>query len=198
MTLQPMAATGRGAEVLELLPDPEEYVFYLMKVMREVLLPEWLKNHEHMHVRHLGLGFAYLLEPWRNYMCQRCPCGCSSTIISTKANGDVYGCNTAPYTEETLLGNIIELSFEECVNSENAKIFQERDIIKIEECRDCVFRSYCQGGCPKSALSLHGDIHTPGDICELNKYLFTSCLEAMLDESIPYGFIKSFANSFIR
>ena len=198
MTLQPMQPIGRGKEIIDLLPAPEVYVDNLFKTIKTVCLPYWNKYKTYLHIRHLGIVFAYLLEPWRSYMCQRSPCGNARNIIATKSNGDVYGCNQAPFNEETILGNIYDMSFEECIESDNAIKFQKRTIDRIDECRVCIFRSFCQGGCPKSALALHDNIYAPGDTCELNKLLFTKGIETILDSKIPEELIRQPSVSYSR
>lgn len=198
MTLQPMHCIGRAGREKELACDPDVYVEKLFETLDKVILPSWLKTKTHMHVRHLGIMFAYLLEPWRNYMCQRSPCGNSLTIISTDAKGDVYGCNQAPFNEETVLGNISNMSFSQCKESGNARKISERKIEKIEECRKCVFRSYCQGGCPKTALTIHGQFNKPGDTCGFNRALFTKGMEKLIENAYPLDLVRDLAMSYAR
>jgi uncharacterized protein len=196
MTLQPMQAVGRGSSITDLAVNPKVYVDKLFEAVDKTLLPAWQKHKYKFHVRHLGIAFAYLLEPWRNYMCQRCPCGNSSTIISTDAYGDVYGCNNAPFNEETILGNIKTNTYEECQKSVNTIKFAQRSIDKIEDCSKCVFSSYCQAGCPKTALSIHGTVLAPGDLCDFNKALFTKSMEVLLENRYPGEFINNLASSY--
>lgn len=197
MTLQPMNAVGQARNVISLMPDPQKYVDKLFETADKVILPFWLKTKADVHVRHLGLSFAYLLQPWRNYMCQRCPCGSASSIISTNSKGEVYGCNQAPFDDSTVLGNIKTMSFWECQKSDNAQRFRNRDLKEIEMCSQCLYRSFCQGGCPRTALTLHGGINYPGDACEMNKALISKALEKMVCNEYPIEFIRTLANSYM-
>lgn len=204
MTLQPIQSIGRGMNV-NLKLDANKYVDKLFETIDTVILPYWIKNHESMsknhkkfHIRMAGLMFSFLLEPWRNYMCQRCPCGNSSTIISVDAYGNVYGCNQAPFNDKTRLGNIKDNSFIECQNTENSRVFRERSLENIEECSQCEFKVFCQGGCPKSALSINNTINSPGDSCELNKKLFKMGMEKIIEKAYPTQFMYSIGGSFIR
>lgn len=196
MTLQPMQAVGRGSRISKLAVDPQVYVDKLFEALDTVILPYWKEHKLKFHVRHLGILFMYLLEPWRNYMCQRSPCGNSSTIISTDAFGNVYGCNHAPFNEETLLGNIMINSYEECQRNKNAIKFRERSYNKIELCSKCLFRSFCQAGCPKTALSLHDTIMAPGDLCAFNKALFMKGMEKLIEKAYPSELVYDLASSY--
>lgn len=198
MTLQPMHCIGRASNDLNLACNSDIYVNKLFETMSNVILPFWIRTKHQVYIRHLGILFAYLLEPWRSYMCQRCPCGNSSSIISTDAKGDVYGCNQAPFNEDTVLGNIRQVNFLQCMESANAKKILDRQIENIKECRTCIFRSYCQGGCPKTALTVHGTIEKPGDICDLNRKLFAKGIEKLVEDAYPMDLIRVLADTFLK
>lgn len=197
MTLQPMCQIGKATTKVDLALNPKIYVDKLFEILDKVVVPYWEKTHQRMFIRCFAITFAYLLKPWRRYMCQHCPCGAGTSIISVDQNGDVYGCNTAPFDSSTLYGNIYDLSFDECVCSENALISKERRLENIKECNVCSIKTFCQGGCTKSALSTYGIVNAPGDICEINKEIFVRSMEAILDEKYPIEMIKAMGKSFL-
>lgn len=47
---------------------------------------------------------------------------------------------------------------------------------KIEKCRSCPFKNFCQGGCPGMALSEKGTFLSEDNLCELRRELFEEVL----------------------
>ncbi|OYP11275.1 hypothetical protein CG709_08890, partial [Lachnotalea glycerini] len=197
MTLQPMCQVGRASREKRLVLDGKIYVDKIFEAIDQVILPYWKTHKRRIFIRNLSITYAYLLKPWRKYMCQRCPCGSGINIISTDYKGNVYGCNTGPFDDCTIFGNITDSSFTECLNSKNAKKFRNRNLNNIEECNRCEVKAFCQGGCPKSALSIYHDINKPGDICEINKYLIIKAMESLIEERYPKDMILGMAKSFL-
>jgi uncharacterized protein len=198
ISLQPMNALGRGLERLEMLPDAHLFVDKLFNILIKSMVPNFYKSDNIFSIKQISLVFAYLLEPWRMFMCKRCPCGSALNIISTSSDGAVYGCNQAPYNEHTILGNITRDKFIDCQNSENAISFINRSIKAKPKCESCLVSSFCQGGCPKSSLSLNESMLMPGDDCEINKLLFLKGIEVLTENQVPIDMAKILANSFLR
>lgn len=89
------------------------------------------------------------------------PC---STQFVVEGDGSVYPCDFY-CTDEWLLGNINELSFEELYNSKKAVEFVKSSFIIKEECKTCEYFSLCRaGGCKRNRES--------EDYCESYKEFF--------------------------
>ncbi|MDA0334647.1 MAG: anaerobic sulfatase-maturation protein [bacterium] len=73
---------------------------------------------------------------------------CGSALI-IEHNGDLYSCDHFVYPEHNL-GNVRDLSIREMVASpEQRKFGQDKADLLPRYCRECDFRTACNGGCPK-------------------------------------------------
>jgi uncharacterized protein len=180
-----------------LIPEPERYVDKLFETFETQYLPFWRRHGIMPHARHLGLAYAYLLEPKRAYMCQRSPCGAGRTIIAVKPNGDVHGCAIAPWDGIFHYGNINRQSFEECRQSPGASASAERSSSKIPGCSTCLYRGWCQSGCPRDAFAKHGTIMAPSSSCKFYKELWQRSLFSLVDERYPETAIRALARSYL-
>ena len=73
---------------------------------------------------------------------------CGSALI-IEHNGDLYSCDHFVYPEHNL-GNVRDLSIREMVASpEQRKFGQDKADLLPRYCRECDFKTACNGGCPK-------------------------------------------------
>jgi len=199
IVLQPMMFGGiLCQDPHKYLPRPARYVEKLFETFETVHIPFWEKTGIMPHTRYLGLTYAYLLEPKRVYMCQRSPCGAGRTIIAVKPDGDVYGCATGPWNEDFYYGNIFRDSFEDCRRSQNACRSGERHFRTIEQCSSCLYRGWCQSGCPKDAYAVHKALMAPSGLCGLYKRLWRRALETLVDETYPEEAVRAVASSYLK
>ncbi|HSL84334.1 MAG TPA: radical SAM protein [Thermoanaerobaculia bacterium] len=182
---------------LALVPDPRVYVEKLFEIFETECIPFWRRTGTMPHVRFLGLAFAYLLESKRAYMCQRSPCGAGRTIVATKPNGDVYGCAIGPWTEAFRYGNLHRNTFEDCQRSAAAQSSARRLIRDIPGCRECLFRGWCQGGCAKDAMAVHGTLMAPSPSCPFYRELWRRALFALVDGEFPEEAVRAVARSYL-
>lgn len=85
-----------------------------------------------------------------------------------ESNGNIYPCDFY-CTDEYLLGNINESSFDEIAFCETAKNFIESSADMPEKCRKCEYYSLCRaGGCRRTRQS--------ADYCGTYKKFFKQCL----------------------
>lgn len=198
LTLHYMALGGARPGCGPFKADPHTYIERLFEVFETKFLPLWRETGLMPHTRTLALAYAYLLEPKRTYMCQRSPCGAGKEIIAVKTNGDVYGCANGPFIPQFAYGNIWHNSFEECQHSANANASAARHFRDIPACTSCIYRGWCQGGCPKDAFSTHGDIQSPSGNCEMYQVLWSKALETLVEERYPQQAVRALAASYLR
>jgi uncharacterized protein len=198
LSLHYMSLGGARQGCTPLKADPETYVNQLFEVFETKFLPVWRKTGLMPHTRTLALAYAYLLEPKRTYMCQRSPCGAGREIIAVKANGDVYGCANGPFVKEFVYGNIWQDSFEQCQQSRNASASAARHFRDLPGCSTCLFRGWCQGGCPKDAFSSHGTIQARSGNCAMYQALWKRSLGSLVEQRYPHEAVHALAASYLR
>lgn len=181
----------------EWIPDPARYVDKLFETFETEYLPYWERTGSMPHARLLALAFAYLLEPKRGYMCQRSPCGAGRTIVATNSDGDVFGCAIGPWNEDFRYGNLHHDSFEDCQRSAAALASARRRVRDIPGCSDCMFRGWCQGGCPKDSYAARGTIQGPSASCSLFRHLWKRSLLALVDGVYPEAAVRALAKSYL-
>lgn len=86
----------------------------------------------------------------------KCP-GAFNTI-AINSNGDVYPCQNL-VKSEFFITNIKENNWLSQLNySDVTKTFMDLDVDKIEECKDCLYKYICGGGCRAKAYCVYGQL----------------------------------------
>ena len=87
---------------------------------------------------------------------------CGDYVV-VEHNGDVFSCDF--YVEpDWRLGNVLEDSLMEMLNSPQQQRFGRRKAELADDCRGCRWLPHCQGGCPKERLG-EGDVPRPSHLC---------------------------------
>lgn len=85
-----------------------------------------------------------------------CPAAKTEWVFDYK--GDIYGCTASCGREDLKLGTFYpEVSLDKKPISE----WQKRNVLTINECRDCRYNVVCGGGCGVVALNRNGSILSP-------------------------------------
>ena len=93
-------------------------------------------------------------------------CSCGNEYIAVTPEGDIYPCHQFVGMENYKMGNILEGTFENKMQTDFAKI----NIYTKPNCRDCWAKFYCSGGCNANNVQYEGDVNTPHSLsCELEK-----------------------------
>lgn len=73
-------------------------------------------------------------------------------------------------------------------SKEKEDYFQKFTVDHIEQCRDCVFRYHCCGGCPTiKLLSKNNEMFRPADYCnDFMKYAFTNIISRLFNSQEPF------------
>lgn len=169
----------------------ERYVTGLFKTLTSIIEPIYRQTGQLIEERYLALTFQYLLSPARNFMCERSPCGGAKNICAVQPNGDVYPCNQS-VDKRFYLGNIKEKSFKDILKSDVARIFSKRVVENIEECKLCVFRSWCGSSCTLGSHSNSESFLAKSAECELNKLRYTYALLGLLGNKFDLEVIGKF------
>lgn len=83
-------------------------------------------------------------------------CGAGVSVISIDSNGDVYPCQTL-MQKKLKVGNIFDdKSIEILIDKFSNEII---DITNIEECKECIFKYICGGGCRAINYNLYGSLN---------------------------------------
>jgi uncharacterized protein len=110
------------------------------------IFDEWVKEDIHrVSIRHFDSVVEYLVYGSYNV----CQMGRScNTYFVVEANGDVYPCDFF-VRDDLKLGNILENSWDDLLNSELFKEFANQKTRYSEICKECQFLKLCNGDCQK-------------------------------------------------
>ncbi len=96
-------------------------------------------------------------------------CGAGSEYVAVSPVGEIYPCHQFVGDENYLMGNVLTGKFDES----KQKVFYDNTVFAKSECRNCIAKYYCSGGCTANALHFSGDISKPYAMaCELMKKRF--------------------------
>ena len=109
---------------------------------------------------------------------------CIGDYLAIGPDGAIYPCQRFAGLSSFCLGNIKDfMTGEELINKPLWKKFSCREKHVKEECRDCSYIEFCNGGCPYNALaSSEANINRPDPYCSSYKKIFSLITEKALDE----------------
>lgn len=110
------------------------------------IFDEWVKDDIHrVSIRHFDSVIEYLVYGRYNICQMGKAC---NTYFVVEANGDVYPCDF--FVQDDLkIGNILENTWEELLNSEIFRKFASQKSQYSEICRKCDYLLLCNGDCQK-------------------------------------------------
>ncbi|WBW96324.1 radical SAM/SPASM domain-containing protein [Oceanirhabdus sp. W0125-5] len=86
-------------------------------------------------------------------------CGACFNELAVDANGDLYPCQ-ALIKDDLKIGNILSPDWLEALKTSKVTCdFIDRDVHKIEKCKDCDYKYICGGGCRAIAYNVYGDLN---------------------------------------
>lgn len=142
--------------------SPEAYSDFLIAVF-----DRWLKDFPNVFVRDFDTMLAQELnEPgsvcyWKN---------CCGDYVVIEHNGDVFACDFFVKPEFNL-GNILENSLCDIIQSPILKNFSAQKSVLPKVCQTCEFAIRCMGGCLKHR-GLANNFEAPNYFCKAYKNLF--------------------------
>lgn len=110
------------------------------------------------------------------------PGSCSiCSKIRIDVSGNVFPCPFLDGNENIIL-NINECNLDRIFNNEKCErylsILKEKSDIKIP-CCNCIFRSFCQGGCIAKSYMAYNDFYAVDDECSARKQYYIKCLSEL-------------------
>ncbi|MDR2406508.1 MAG: radical SAM protein [Bacteroidales bacterium] len=114
-----------------------------------------------------------IVKSKKGYMCNCSPCGAGIQTVAIGPSGHVYICDQFYGDYNYYIGNIDELSLSEIMNSAKDQIKNLRNIFEINECKGCIWRYVCSGGCTASSYYFFGNMNSIAPECEAYKQIFS-------------------------
>ncbi|NQT25175.1 anaerobic sulfatase maturase [candidate division KSB1 bacterium] len=146
--------------------SPEPYGKFLVQ-----LFDLWINDFQDSKPTTFVRWFDSLFFSYVNLPAPECTllpeCGIYTVV---EHNGDVYACDFF-VDPEWKLGNIMEDSLPDLLNSPKQNEFGAIKSNRAEECSDCPWLMYCQGGCPKDRQGESG-MHGGNYLCASYKRFF--------------------------
>jgi len=103
---------------------------------------------------------------------------CLGEYFAISPGGELYTCNRFVGNVDFCLGNIKDIrSFSDIKKSEAWKRQQAWHDWIDEECKECLFKDYCHGGCPYSAFTLSKGTYIKDPHCEAYKMIYNYILD---------------------
>ena len=148
---------GEGIRNDDLLLDSKEYVM-MLESLNEVCM-------RYRVFGAIGAPNVPCIYPEKKYKYitfGSCSAGIDWLVVDP--SGRIRICNHSP----TILGNLLNQSFEEIWNHEILKSFREYKVIP-EECDACDKRLDCRGGCRAVAETYYGSLYAPDPLMVNNE-----------------------------
>ncbi|NPV54242.1 MAG: anaerobic sulfatase maturase [Firmicutes bacterium] len=156
---------------------PEDYAQFL-----KVIFTQWIED--------LYGGHRISIQLFDNLVQALLGVGPDLCILRGRCDGKVvvdydggaYPCDF--YVEdEWRLGNIMEQSLEEMINSPLAKIFYNRAsaFCRPPRCKDCRWFDLCHGGCPRNRGFGNGDAAQVDFLCDAYREFFPVAVDTLVD-----------------
>jgi radical SAM protein with 4Fe4S-binding SPASM domain len=169
LRFNPVLRLGRGnSKWNQIGITPEEYFCFMKEVV------EYIGATSSLEETNLEIMVRNLLMRRRDFRCMRSPCGAGFDYIVVAPNGDLFPCAKFTDRRELCLGNLSQVdSLEHCfLNNPLVLEMADRLVVTIEECRDCLWRHFCEGECSLGAYTTYGSFHKPSPLCEFYKRIY--------------------------
>ena len=116
-------------------------------------------------------------------------CRLGDTLM-VDSGGDIYPCSLMTHPE-FLIGNIENMSLEKALNSDKLKgiinVCSKREE-RIEKCRNCAWKNFCQASCPGSVFSQKNTFQATDELCDIRERLYTDMMFAMAEKKWTHRF----------
>ena len=165
----PMVRLGRGkAEGASLAVSPAQYLSFLQGIL------DYLAETHLFEESNLEALVRNLILKSRDYRCMRSPCGAGYDYLVITPTGDLYPCARFIHHPDLFLGNLndgqgLEGRF---LKSRLVGDMASRIASRLPECRDCLWRHFCGGGCGLAAESAAGTLDAPDPLCEFYRRIY--------------------------
>ncbi len=94
-------------------------------------------------------------------------CGAGRGVVSVSAKGNLYPCHRVVGDKRFLMGNV-----RRGLSGNARETFDLKPVSEITQCRDCIAKYLCAGGCAISNYTENDDINVPSQLrCELTRHI---------------------------
>lgn len=159
---------GRGAECIK--PDQIKFAENHLKILDKAVEFN-KKNGSKVKLTCLAAMINNITTFSRRWGCMNSPCGAGSHNIAVGEDGRVLPCDYmfgCKNEERFILGNINE---EKCLvnlidESDIIHEIRERNVRKIDKCKECTWKYICCGGCTTESYGEFSDLKHESKLCE--------------------------------
>jgi len=174
----PIFKLGRAKEKWEELAlSAREY----LEVHREYL--DYVSQQENPIV---DTNIYYMLrnigQKMHSYRCMRSQCGAGRDFFSFTPDGRIFPCDRFREYKELEMGNINEVKSLEDMNHSVMQALSKRHSEKIDQCSACLYKRFCEAGCPLDSYYHYHSTEAPHPWCEYYQGIFSTLFEKMLDD----------------
>lgn len=93
-------------------------------------------------------------------------CGSGNEYVAVTPEGDIYPCHQFVGKADWKMGSVIDKSFDMAIK----KTFADTNIYTKPDCKDCLAKFFCSGGCSANNLTYAGSLNKPYKLsCEMMK-----------------------------
>lgn len=181
---------GRGSHELQLKPSTRNVLNSYKKILNAIID----RRIQGIFVQTLAYYIINIVSFERSYMCLRSPCGAGTSCLAMDTNADIYTCDCGVGNSAFKLGNYGENDLKSLLNSRQNKVFRERTVETLDDCRECAFQRLCCGTCANHAYTETGTINAKSEFeCYLNRNLYEHLLWKIFDtpELLDYFIFNS-------
>lgn len=147
---------------------------------------------------------TYLLEnlatKMHPYRCMRSQCGAGSDFLTFTAEGDVYPCSRYRTHPELRLGSVAELGGLDGAWRANPVMVKltNRRVETIPECEKCLYKRFCEAGCPLDSYSHFSTVSAPHPWCEYYKGIYAELFRRISVAPDMVGTLSPRINTYHR
>ena len=125
----------------------------------------------------------------RNYRCVISGCGAGENNFTFAPDGNIYPCARYQDDEKYIIGNINDKDIrlqELYKKSDLILAMRSRKTEKIEKCKACIYKRFCEGDCSLSAYEAHENWNSPHPRCDYYKGMYDMLFEHISrNENLP-------------
>ena len=177
VSLSPLSIAGKGANIINDLVSPEEFIDLLG------LLIDMVKNKKiYISIDSITKFVSSLVDLRPNDLCHSNPCGACDNFLVIDATGNYRACDCF-YHDHFLLDS----NKTSCTLNKRTKFLDRIEYMKNNECSNCAIFGLCGGGCTSEAIATKGiDKAIPELSCKVKKFFYKLLLtEYAFDEARP-------------
>ena len=183
--INPLVLWGNAQKMRNAMATQEQVYYAYTNLI------DWLGEYNALHSesemvqeRNLHWWFKALKEGKKGYMCNCSPCGAGIQTIAISPKGDVYICDQYYGDPNFYIGNMLDLDLQIIMQNAQSRQGLLRNIYNIDNCKSCVWRFVCSGGCSAASYYYNGSMSGAAPYCEAYKMIFTYLSEKLKDNNI--------------